>query len=106
MHQCAPPRLHAAPGVVVLLVNTSTTSNSGIPGWDECGERIPPRGLIKYTLLLLLLLLLLSVCVLVKETRKEGRAAQFLRFREVKEAERRTSFSKLKKKQAITVKVS
>ncbi|CAL8236105.1 unnamed protein product [Arctogadus glacialis] len=43
----------------------------------------------------------------VKETRKEGRAAQFLRFREVKEAaERRTSFSKLKKKQAITVKIS
>ena len=85
---------------------SSTTSNSGIPGWVECRERIPPRGLIKYTLLLLLLLLLLSVCVLVKETRKEGRAAQFLRFREVKEAERRTSFSKLKKKQAITVKVS
>ncbi|CAL8383235.1 unnamed protein product [Gadus morhua 'NCC'] len=41
----------------------------------------------------------------VKETRKEGRAAQFLRFREVKEAERRTSFSKLKKKQGITLKV-
>ena len=63
----------------------------------------PPKGINK---VYIIIIISMCVCVLVKETRKEGRAAQFLRFREVKEAERRTSFSKLKKKQAITVKVS
>ena len=67
----------------------------------------PPKGINKvYIIIIIIIIIIMCVCVLVKETRKEGRAAQFLRFREVKEAERRTSFSKLKKKQAITVKVS
>lgn len=47
----------------------------------------------------------MNLCVLVNETSIQGRAAQFMRFREVKEAERRT-FSKAKKKPNITVKVS
>lgn len=47
----------------------------------------------------------MNLCVLVNETSIQGRAAQFMRFREVKEAERRT-FSKAKKKPNITVKIS
>ena len=69
---------------------------------------MPPKGINKvhYYTLHIIVCVCVCVCVLVNKTRKEGRAAQFLKSREVKEAERRTSFSKVKWKQAITVKVS